>query len=142
MPEKDADLRLEVWAVDPNDAGRDYLLDYSDSAVDNVEHIYRQADPNYTSYDIVVSFSDVEGPNGAAVQQYAVAWNAGDAAETDESLLYDLNADGVLDRSDMDVLIYSYVTYKPPGGYFMGDVNCNGVFDVNDMEAFIARISP
>ena len=139
MPEKDADLRLEVWAVDPNDAGRDYLLDYSDSAADNVEHIYRQADPNYTSYDIVVSFSDVEGPNGAAVQQYAVAWNAGDAAETDESLLYDLNADGVLDRSDMDVLIYSYVTYKPPGGYFMGDVNCNGVFD---MEAFIARISP
>jgi hypothetical protein len=143
MPEKDADLRLEVWAVDPNDPRRDHLLDYSDSLVDNVEHIYRQADPNYTNYEIVVSYSDVEDSNQApAVQQYALAWNVGSAAETDDSLLYDLNADGIVNRSDFDVLVDNYITYNPPGGYFMGDINSNGAFDANDLQSFLSRITP
>jgi hypothetical protein len=143
MPEKDANLRLEVWAVDPNNPGRDYLLDYSDGPVDNVEHIYRQADPNYTNYEIIVSYSTFEDSNEAtAAEQYALAWNIGSAPETDETLLYDLNADGVLNGSDLDALIYNYITYKPPGGYFMGDINSNGTFDANDLEAFLSRAKP
>jgi hypothetical protein len=143
MPEKDANLRLEVWAVDPNGPGRDYLLDYSDSPVDNVEHIYRQVDPNYTNYEIIVSYSSVDDSNeGSAVQQYAVAWNVGRPPEIDEALWYDLNADGVLNDSDLDALVYNYITYKPPGGYFMGDINSNGSFDANDLEAFLSRTKP
>jgi hypothetical protein len=141
--EKDADLRLEVWAVDPNHPGRDYLLDYSDSPVDNVEHIYRQVDANYTNYEIIVSYSSVDDSNqAAAVQQYAVAWNVGSAPETNDSLFYDLNADGVLDRSDLDVLIDNYISYDPPGGYFMGDIDSNGTLDANDLEAFLSHINP
>jgi hypothetical protein len=143
MPEKDANLRLEVWAVDPNGPGRDYLLDYSDSPVDNVEHIYRQVDPNYTNYEIIVSYSSLDDSNeGSAVQQYAVAWNVGRPPEIDEALWYDLNADGVLNDSDLDALVYNYITYKPPGGYFMGDINSNGSFDANDLEAFLSRTKP
>ncbi|MHC4624976.1 MAG: S8 family serine peptidase [Planctomycetota bacterium] len=143
MPEKDSNLRLELWAVDPNNPRRDYLLDYSDSPVDNVEHIHRQADPNYTNYELIVSHSGVDGANqGSAVQQYAVAWNVGSPPEIDEALWYDLNADGVLNDSDLDTLVYNYVTYKPPGGYFMGDINSNGTFDTNDLETFLSRTRP
>jgi hypothetical protein len=143
MPEKDSNLRLELWAVDPNEPGRDYLLDYSDSPVDNVEHIYRQVDPNYTNYELIVSYSSVDDSNqGSAVQQYAAAWNIGSPPEIDEALWYDLNADGILNGSDFDVLVYNYITYKPPGGYFMGDIDSNGSFDANDLQAFMDRTKP
>jgi len=142
--EKDSDLRLELWAVDANEPGHDYLLDYSDSPVDNVEHIYQQADPNYTNYEIVVSYSGVYGSNEAsAAEQYAVAWNVSRPAETDEALWYDLNADGILDRSDLDALFYNYIiSHDPAGNYFMGDVDSNGSFDANDVEAFLSRVNP
>ena len=59
MPDKDANLRLELWAVDTNDPDNNYLLDYSDSKVDNVEHIYARGDANYTHYELVVTFSNI-----------------------------------------------------------------------------------
>jgi hypothetical protein len=62
--------------------------------------------------------------------------------EIDEALWYDLNADGVLNDSDLDALVYNYITYKPPGGYFMGDINSNGTFDANDLEAFLNHTKP
>ena len=50
IPEADVDLRLELWAVDQENPNNAYLLDYSDSEVDNVEHIYFRMDANYTNY--------------------------------------------------------------------------------------------
>ena len=76
--QKDADLRLEIWAVDSNDPNNDYLLDYSDSRIDNVEHIYTPVDGNFTDYEIVVLFSDEHDVNQPQVSPpYAVAWNVG-----------------------------------------------------------------
>ncbi|MBN2271119.1 MAG: S8 family serine peptidase, partial [Sedimentisphaerales bacterium] len=110
LTENDADLRLELWAVDANDPDSDYLLDYSDSPLDNVEHIYCQADANYTDYEIVLLINDLNNPALAAVNQhYALAWNAGAPAEDDSIFWYDLNSDGIVDGADFAVLMDNWV---------------------------------
>jgi len=65
-----ADLQLEVWAVDAN--GRNQVIDYSNSPVDNVEHVYTSLDPN-SEYEIVVSHS-LSSDLPASVIPYAVSW--------------------------------------------------------------------
>ena len=98
MPELDSDLRLELWAVDENEPARDYLIDYSDSANDNVEHIYCAADPNYTTYEIVV-ISGEAGVGGEA-ERYGLAWNLGKADSIENIWWNDLNDDGKVDSLD------------------------------------------
>jgi hypothetical protein len=135
-PERDANLRLELWAVDPNDPDKDYLLDYSDSNIDNVEHIYRLADVNYTNYEIVVSSNNIDDqkPTGLR-QQYALAWNVGSAPDSNNILWYDLNADGIVNESDFVTLLNNWTTsLKTPGSYFIGDMDNSGVFDANDLQ--------
>ena len=138
-PEKDANLRLELWAVDVNDPDNDYLLDYSDSNVDNVEHIYVAADANYTYYEIVISYSDMDDPNRIpAAQRYGLAWNLSEK-QTDESIFwYDLNADGIVNDLDFTILLNNLLnSTKSPGGYLLGDINTDGVIDVNDVEILL-----
>jgi hypothetical protein len=98
LPEKDSDLRLEIRALDENEPGREYVLDYSDSANDNVEHIYCAADPNYSVYEIVVMFG--EGGVGGDNERYALAWNIAEADSKDNMWWYDLNEDGKIDNFD------------------------------------------
>lgn len=135
-PEKDANLRLEVWAVDPNNPGRDYLLDYSDSSVDNVEHIYCRADANYSSYEIAVACSDIDDVNQTSTQQrYGLAWNVSNASGTESMYWYDLNADGIVNDLDLVTLLDNWIiSMKTPEAYFLGDVDSNGLFDANDMQ--------
>lgn len=134
-PEKDSNLRLELWAVDPNDPNNDYLLDYSDSSIDNVEHIYSRSDPNYTNYEIVVSFSDFNDENKTAgIQRYGLAWNI--SGRQDDSIFwYDLNADGIVDKADFIIMIENWVSSrKSSDNYLFGDINTDGVIDVKDAE--------
>jgi len=49
-----SNLQLQLWTIDS--AGRSKLVDYSDSPVDNIEHIYVPLDPN-AAYELVVSYS-------------------------------------------------------------------------------------
>lgn len=106
LPEMDADLRLELWAVDSEDRQKSFLLDYSNSPVDNVEHIHSRTDPNYADYEIVVSFSNGDDPNNIdKVQQYALAWNVAQVSEEDSALSYELNADGVVNELDVTILL-------------------------------------
>jgi hypothetical protein len=49
-----SNLQLQLWAIDGE--GRSELVDYSDSPVDNVEHLYVSLDPD-TVYELVVSCS-------------------------------------------------------------------------------------
>jgi len=135
-PDKDTNLRLELWAVDPENTGNDYLLDYSDSNVDNVEHIYHWADPNYTNYEIVLSINDTDGSNQMGTsQRYGLAWNVGNAPDSDNIFWYDLNADGIVNDLDLTAQLDNWITsVKTPGSYFLGDVNANGVFDPNDFQ--------
>jgi len=135
-PIRDSNLRLELWAVDPNNSSNDYLLDYSDSNVDNVEHIYVPADPNYTNYEIVLSMNDTDDPREIAIiQRYGLAWNISDKQEADSIFWYDLNADGVVNESDFTILLNNILNSPTSSeGYLLGDINADGAIDINDLE--------
>lgn len=136
LTDKDADLRLELWAVDSNDPDRYDLLDYSDSRLDNVEHIYCRADANYSEYEIVLSINDLDEPNPtAAPQHYALAWNIAEADDHDNTAKYDLNSDGIVDYADFVVLMDNWMRCREKNeDYLIGDLNSNGTIDLDDME--------
>ena len=139
LPEKDSNLRLELWAIDPNNPNNDYLLDYSDSSVDNLEHIYRQADANYTNYEIVLSTSDIDNPNQIdTTQHYGLAWNVSKRQESNNIFWYDLNADGIVNELDLSVLLNNLLTsITTSESYLLGDINTDGALDVNDLQILL-----
>jgi hypothetical protein len=139
ITEADADLRLELWAVDQENPNNAYLLDYSDSEVDNVEHIYFRVDANYADYEIVVSYGDADIQNQTAGgQSYGLAWDVKDAPNNDSILWYDLNNDGIVDESDFTVLLDNWVnSVTSPESYLYGDIDNNGLFDANDIGIFL-----
>lgn len=143
LPEMNANLRLECWAIDPNNSNNDYLLDYSDSTVDNVEHIWRRADPNYTEYEIVVLYNnifDATQPN--PTPPYALAWNVGPADDRENILLYDLNADGTVDTTDSEVMLQNILTnIEKPDDYLLGDINADGNIDATDMQLLLQHLT-
>lgn len=139
-PDKDSNLRLELWAVDPNDPAKDYLLDYSDSKVDNVEHIYTRADANYTDYELIVSFSDIDDPNQIpTAERYGLAWHVGNEKDDDNILWYDLNADGIVNDSDITVFVNNLLNSigSPKEGYLLGDINADGAIDKEDFKILL-----
>jgi len=98
LPEKDADLRLELWGIG-SDPSKDQLLDYSDSAVDNVEHIYFAADPNYSMYTLVVSFN--QPLTSDDTEHYGIAYNVTETPpqEITISLPYLLNPESLINTN-------------------------------------------
>jgi len=139
MPEKDSNLRLELWAVDTENSENDYLLDYSDSIGDNVEHIYSRTDANYTNYEIIVSYSDTDGANQTETpQRYGLAWNT-NAKEDDNNILwYDLNADGIVNDSDFVILLNNVLAgMQRSENYLLGDIDGNGTIDIKDVQILL-----
>ena len=138
-PEKDCNIRLELWAIDPDNPNNDYLLDYSDSSVDNVEHIHIAADAGYTNYKIIISFSNIENPKEPALnQRYGIAWNVQKKQETDNIFWYDINADGIVNEADFLIMLYKMLnSTNSPDNYLIGDINPNGVIDANDLGAIL-----
>ena len=137
--EKNCNLRLELWAIDPDNPNNDYLLDYSDSSLDNVEHIHVAADAGYTNYKIIISFSDIEDPKEAALsERYGIAWNVQKKQETDDIFWYDINADGIVNESDFLIMLNNLLnSTKSSDSYLIGDINPNGVIDVDDLVAIL-----
>lgn len=137
--DENADLRLELWAVDPNDPDADYLLDYSDSTIDNVEHIYWPADPNFTEYEIVISINDIDDPNTTEVpQHYGLAWSVADAGDRESILWYDLDSDGIVAGADAAMLFGDLNrSGEESENYLIGDLNANGLIDVNDVRILL-----
>jgi hypothetical protein len=115
LPELDSDLRLELRALDEDETGRDYLIDFSDSSNDNVEHIYCAVDPNYSIYEIVVMFG--EGGVGGKAERYGLAWNAGPADSKDNMWWQDLNDDGQFDN--LDHLAFAVLEKFPEKGQIL-----------------------
>ncbi|MHC4644997.1 MAG: S8 family serine peptidase [Planctomycetota bacterium] len=136
--ERDSNLRLELWAIDVNNPENDCLLDYSDSRVDNVEHMYALGDANYTDYEIVVAYSDsdISEQAGQKEERYGLAWNVSVKADNDNDiLLYDLNADGAVDDSDSITFVSNWLmNLTSPGSYALGDVNRDGVVESKDLQ--------
>ncbi len=73
------DLQLQLWII--NETGRSELVDYSDSPVDNVEHLYTPLDPN-TTYELVVSHS-LNSPLPDGITAYGLSWRV--SGENSES---------------------------------------------------------
>jgi len=143
LSDKDSDLRLEVWAVNPADPSKDILLDYSDSRVDNVEHIYFATLAPYTQYKVVVSYANVTGqtPTGAG-ERYALAWSVDEKSRNDNILWYDLNADGIVNDLDFTILRTNLmIERKAPQTYLIGDVNGDGTIDERDGVELLGRIN-
>jgi len=138
-PEKNSNLRLELWAVNPNEPNDHYLLDYSDSKNDNLEHIYTNADPNYHTYEIILSDSKYD-PNDLALQnqKYAIAWSTNTADNNDSIYRYDLNADGIVNQSDAGKFLNNWInSFQSPGHYSLGDINADCIFDANDLQELL-----
>ncbi len=143
MSDRDSDLRLEVWGIDPEDPGSTRRLDHSDSRVDNVEHIYVDTQPECTLYEIVVSHSNLDERKGAqAGERYALAWSLEEKLP-DESIFWrDLNADGIVNEQDVATLVDNWAEgLKSPQAYVIGDVNKDGKIDVNDIGVMIADLA-
>ncbi|MHC4125752.1 MAG: S8 family serine peptidase [Planctomycetota bacterium] len=139
IPQNNSNLRLELWAIDSAEPANSYLLDYSDSSVDNVEHIYTPADPNYNSYEIVVSFSDAD--TAEKTERYALAWNISPKKSADDILLYDLNADGTVGNADSIILITNWLKSSlSDNEYLLGDINDDALIDANDLKILINHI--
>lgn len=136
--DKDANLRLELWAVDAENPNNDRVLDYSDSSADNLEHIYCRVDANYSNYEIVVSYGDVDEQNETA-QRYGLAWNVSETENSNNIFWYDLNADGIVGEPDFKILLDNLLinSGKSPEGYLFGDINTDGEIDVNDVEIIL-----
>ena len=141
--DKDADIRLELWALDSNDPNNGYLLDYSDSRSDNVEHIYTPADANTTEYEIVVSYNVDQELSPQTTGPYGLVWNVAPQVEKDETLLYDLNSDGSVDDYDVKVLLDNILaSIEKPDRYLFGDINSDGVLDAADLNLLLNHITP
>lgn len=141
-PEKNSNLRLELWAIDPGNPGNDYMLDYSDSRTDNVEHIYTAVDPNFTHYKIVLRFSNDENQQESAInQRYGLAWNVSEIEESDNIFWYDLNADGIVDDLDFTIMLNNLTeSVKSLESYVLGDIKPDGVINSDDVEALFQEI--
>ena len=136
-----SNLRLELWAVDPDNSSDDVLVDYSDSKVDNVEHIYADGLPGRLLYEIVVSWADPNDRAGAAGgERYAVAWSVEEKPADDNILWHDLNADGVVDEQDLKIVMKNLVEgQKSPDTYLIGDANADGAIGLDDIRALDAH---
>jgi hypothetical protein len=128
-------LRLELWAVDPGNPQRDIRLDYSDSPTDNVEHLYVRTDPRYTSYQLVVLWSDPGDAKVAlAEESYGLAWNVAAPVQDNSILWLDLNGDGLVNEVDCAKLVQNWeATRQSPNRYAIGDINADGVIDAKDL---------
>jgi hypothetical protein len=142
LGQKDSDLRLELWAFDVNNPQNSRLLDYSDSAVDNVEHIYRAVEPNWTNYAIAVVFSNYDTADANAIEQYGLAWDVRDDTQKNSILWYDLNDDGVVNSDDLTLLtnyINEPANIQATAQNSRFDVNMDGKVDGNDVQIISAH---
>jgi len=139
LPEKDTNLRLEIWALDTTDPNNDYPLASSDSPADNLEHIYVPLDPNFTNYEIVIAYSNPEkSGQPQAAGPYALAWNVGNAPTKDLSIWCDLNSDGLLNDLDVTTMLDSLMAaMDSPDSYLLGDINDDGQINVDDLKILI-----
>jgi hypothetical protein len=146
IPEKNTNLVLEIWASNPNDVNDYKLLDYSDSANDNTEHIYCKLDANYKQYDIVVAFNPENGETDYPEKEnFALAWKISEPDTNIDDAWYDLNCDGNIDKDDMALLMENFIKSKSKSknnDYLLGDININNQIDIEDLQQFAQKLLP
>lgn len=118
LPDQDSNLRLELWAVDPNHSSVRIMVDYSDSVNDNVEHLYTLLDPAQRHYELVVKFSDPNQCPHDHPQPFAISWTIGVDQAIGHPSWYDLNDNGKQDPQDQMIC-------------FLLDHNLHGILNPN-----------
>lgn len=140
-PEPLAWLILELWAVD--DQGRlSERLDYSDSRLDNVQHIYyRCGEPRRVALVVAAG----EGQDAAALSEtYALAVTTEQPNWPGDMLAADFNGDGRVDMDDLMQMLKTWGQYRSattpelPGGlsWLAEDINADGRLDQQDLNLF------
>lgn len=141
LPEKNSDLRLEVWAVDPINPDNTYQLDYSDSSVDNLEHIYVKTDPNFTKYEIVLSMNNSDKHTSDNIERYGLAWNVSLEQAKDNRFWYDLDADGNVNITDLTIMFNNSLnSLKSSDDYLLGDINLDGEIKSDDLATLLNNL--
>ncbi len=134
--EKNSDLRLEVWAVYPEANKNSYLIDYSDSPVDNVEHVHFKTDPNIKEYEIILRHNR---ESRSQKESYALAWRT-QQIQNFGNEKYDLNMDGIISADDVYKIVENMMKSKEDrSGYYYGDIDSNGVIDFKDVQIFLEQ---
>lgn len=106
MTEENIDLRLELWSINDDDPNNNTLVDYSDSSVSNVEHIFCPAGPIGTKYELVVVFSDNEDAAKINLsQQYGLAITTTPMPEQWKGQWLDFDADGNITLNDLSGIV-------------------------------------
>ena len=78
---------------------------------------------------------------GAIFLQVVVAWNVGPVPARNDSLWFDLNADGVVDDLDVNVLLDNLIaSMQTSDRYLFGDINSDGVIDISDLDIMMRYI--
>ncbi|UCD48637.1 MAG: S8 family serine peptidase [Phycisphaerales bacterium] len=137
----DSDLRIELRAIDPDNSSNDLWLDSCDSKLDNVEHLYTRLLPEYSVYELVVSYSDLDAAAASGIsERYAVAWTVGEEPDSDNILWHDLNVDGIVDEADFTIFLDNRnLGLTSPDAYVIGDINDDGIIDGTDLERIFAN---
>jgi hypothetical protein len=143
LAEKDSDLRLELWAVNPANPSGDVLLDYSDSRLDNVEHLSFGTLAGCVQYKLVVTYVSLDAQiPPTAGERYALAWSVAEKPRGENILWYDLNGDGIVDAQDFTILRSNLMTERQaPQTYLIGDINGDGTIDERDMAELLERMN-
>ncbi|OQA01586.1 MAG: hypothetical protein BWY71_00338 [Planctomycetes bacterium ADurb.Bin412] len=136
------DLRLELWTV--NEYGQlDTLLDYSDSPVDNVEHIYFQ---NPTEQYVALVVRGIPDPDHPAdYETFALAFSEVDSYWQGDRLAGDLNLDGLVDQQDIAALLRCWRLTRTESApvalqnYPAGDINFDGTINMADLQTLLQQ---
>lgn len=138
--DEDSDLRVELWAVANDETQTDYLVDHCDSVNDNIEHIYCPADPNFTTYQIVVRSNDVSTDEAEPLmhERYALAWNVRQSKTEKQIEWFDLDGDGSAGTNDI-ALLMKRIDSSPDSenGYLTGDINLDGIINIKDVAELV-----
>jgi hypothetical protein len=127
------DIRLELWGHDTASRGQLKRLDYSDSAIDNVEHIFFKTLAGFYDYEVVVILNeDDDTADQPETTRFALAWDVSLRDEQDNIHWYDLNGDGIVNTADNALLIHYQKEQAVANGYALGDINTDGVIDDAD----------
>jgi hypothetical protein len=95
-----SDLRLELWAFDPNVSNEMVLIDVSDSPVDTVEHLWTPLSSGYTWYALAVQFSPESKGLAPEKEPFALAWSVGPDRSLGDRMWQDINGDGQINHLD------------------------------------------
>jgi hypothetical protein len=145
-PDPLSQIYLELWQVD--DQGQlSLLLDQSISDLDNLQHIYYISDQQQ-SVALVVRSGENPRPN-VSHERVALAFTTTDQNESGDLLSGDLNADGIIDIDDAQLLFMQIDHFAQENSFYpwddqsfqTGDLNQDGTIDMKDFHELLQNLN-